>query len=88
MTREEAIKEIQSWTPALLSMGSKCTESTAEAQTMAIEALKEPKQGEWIRTGGDTYGPVCKCSICGSDYHSYTDKFCSECGAKMTFYEE
>lgn len=39
MTNEEAIEEIKSWTPVLMGMGSKCTEETAEAQSMAIEAL-------------------------------------------------
>ena len=48
MTKEQAIEEIKSWTPILLSMGSKCTENTVKAQEMAIQSLEERKQGEWI----------------------------------------
>ena len=38
MTNNEAIKEIQSWTPVLLSSGN-CTGKTAEAQSRAISSL-------------------------------------------------
>ena len=41
MTEQEAIKEIKHWTNILMSAGSKCVLETAEAQKMAIDALKE-----------------------------------------------
>ncbi len=40
MTNNEAIKEIQSWTPVLLSSGN-CTDKTAKAQAKAISSLSE-----------------------------------------------
>ena len=40
MTNKEAIKEIQSWTPVLLSSGN-YTDKTAKAQTKAISSLSE-----------------------------------------------
>ena len=40
MTNNKAIKEIQSWTPVLLSSGT-CTDKTAEAQSRAISSLSE-----------------------------------------------
>lgn len=50
MTESEAIKEIESWTPALLAMGSKCTLETQSAQDMAIKALEEVQQYREIGT--------------------------------------
>ena len=46
ITREEAIKEILSWTPTLLSMGEKCTDKTMIAQKMAIADMKRVAQLE------------------------------------------
>ena len=40
MTNNEAINEIQSWTPALLNSGN-CTSKTAEAQSRAISSLSK-----------------------------------------------
>lgn len=50
MTENEAIKEIKCWTETLLSVGSRCTTETAEAQEMAIKALEEVQQYRKIGT--------------------------------------
>ena len=49
MTREEAIGEIKSWTPILLRLGDKCTNKTAIAQHMAIEALEQEPCDKYIK---------------------------------------
>lgn len=40
MKKEEAIKEIKSWTDALLNMGDKCTQDTTDAQTIAVQSIE------------------------------------------------
>lgn len=58
---------------------------------LAIRALEERKQGEWIDTASGY-----KCSVCGeeNDYaydeykHKFTDYFCPNCGADMRSEEE
>ena len=47
MTNNEAIKEIQSWTPVLLSSGN-CTSKTAEAQSRAISSLSKENKALMI----------------------------------------
>ena len=86
MTREEAIECIQAIHVQMFNSGnSKWT----EACDMAIEALKEPKQGEWIETnvkptpfGG--YTRDLKCNLCNRVTYEYQPNFCPNCGARMT----
>ena len=77
MTREEAIECIEAIHVQMFNSGnSKWT----EACDMAIEALKEPKQGEWIPV--DIGEWVFRCSSC-HDVSTFESKFCGNCGASM-----
>lgn len=77
MTREEAIEEIKSWTPVLMSMGSKCTEKTAEAQRMAIEALEERLDTDHKTIQAD-FGEVERHGIKNADFpERFTATNCS-----------
>lgn len=85
MTKEEAIEEIKRWTPILLNSGQ-CTEKTSEAQDMAVLALSENIQGEWIDRFEEGKGYIC--SVCGemlphTDEYDYTTDFCPDCRATM-----
>ena len=87
MTREEAIKELQSYADA--SWGS-----LNEAFEMAITALRPVSRekvervwrGEW--TPGDSICPICeKNKFDGLDADIWADwmpSFCPNCGAPMT----
>ena len=97
MTNEEAIKEIISWTPILLS-SPKLSENAGEAQEMAISALSK-KKGEWIKvqSGDKDFPESIVCSKCKNenshfDFNEHaepigkvfvTSKFCPNCGADM-----
>lgn len=50
MTEQEAIKEIKRWSRILMSAGKECTEVTAEAQDMAIQALEDIQKYRTIGT--------------------------------------
>ena len=56
---------------------------SVEAFNMAIEALKEPKQGAWINTGEAIGDDIeVKCSLCGEELY-WLANFCPNCGAQM-----
>ena len=56
---------------------------SVEAFNMAIEALKEPKHGEWKQTW-HIDGNTKECSICYEGYiNAYNFNFCPNCGADM-----
>lgn len=81
MTNEKAVKEIQHWLDGCPYADTK------EAFKLAINALKERPQGEWIE--GEN-GSI-KCDQCGAEIiYSYFignepdfPKFCCDCGADM-----
>ena len=50
MTEQEAIKEIKRWSRILMSAGKECTEVTAEAQDMAVQALEDIQKYRTIGT--------------------------------------
>ena len=85
MTREEAINEL---TEKLLAfnpndLGYEEVERFVVALDMAIEALKEPKQGAWINTGEAIGDDIeVKCSLCGEELY-WLANFCPNCGAQM-----
>ena len=85
MTREEAINEL---TEKLLAfnpndLGYEEVERFVVALDMAIEALKEPKQGAWINTGEAIGDDIeVKCSLCGEELY-WLANFCPNCGADM-----
>ena len=55
---------------------------------IAIKALQERPQGEWIDTGSkeEYWDEEYQCSICGGKDHWHN--FCPNCGADMTKEEE
>ena len=99
MTREEAIKELET-----IKMCEIDTVRQVQALDVALASLRGPTRemvermrGEWIDIKGekvvvDEYGcPVgwAQCSACGkyliaSDEYSCTGHFCPACGAPMT----
>lgn len=50
-----------------------------ESIDLAIKALEERPQGEWI--ADDAWGN-CHCSKCGEE-NNHMPKYCEKCGAKM-----
>jgi hypothetical protein len=83
MTRAEAIK--------VLNM-VEAHGIADEAKRVAIEALKDRPQGEWIadvERWGDfmTTVDAYKCSECG-EFDPCKDNFCPNCGADMRGEEE
>jgi len=86
MTRKEAIKELELYrgTTAVI-------EISEEAYNMAIDALKEQKEGHWIVKEDNTSFVKqiprrwVECSVCrwSFSYDRIHDKYCSKCGAKM-----
>ena len=60
-------------------------EEEKEAVNMAIEALKEPKQGEWIVKNDEmeVFCSVCDKPLPCSDEYDYETNYCPNCGARM-----
>ena len=81
MTREEAYDILDhNWTR--LVNPDYTDEELGDAQNLAIELLKEPKQGEWNRVGADIWEcSQCKQLVQTRDIDCY--KFCHRCGARM-----
>ena len=77
MTREEAINAITAFVENYASG------SDLVGLRTAIEALKEPKHGEWINTGEAIGDDIeVKCSLCGEELY-WLANFCPNCGASM-----
>ena len=75
MNNKEAIEKLKE---ILFMTGYK------EALDLAINALDERPQGEWINIC--TLPVIRKCSLCGVEQHgeaSFYDNYCSYCGAYM-----
>lgn len=90
MTRKEAINKLQY---IRLHYPSKDIENIEadNALYMAIEALQQQKEGEWIVKEDNTSFVKqiprrwVECSVCGwsFSYDRIYDEYCSKCGAKM-----
>lgn len=89
MTREEREKAIEYFRDA-----KGLSSAFDKAANMAIEALSEPKTGEWLEMGINADGTHnIKCDQCGEGFktrghaRSYNTnakyKFCPSCGARM-----
>ena len=74
MTNEEAIKNIV----AYIYYAEDIPEEVGKAFDVAITALKERPQGEWIFTCIGYY----KCSNCG-EVERAEKNYCPNCGAQM-----
>ena len=86
MSNEEAIKLIQ----GIEEDGRNVTSEHIEALDLAIKALKERPQGEWIIDGHHIRCNRCYEYICNTDRegNEIPDNFCPNCGAKMRGEEE
>lgn len=82
MTKEEAIK-------LLNVLAEHESGKYLEALYMSIKALEqEPKIGHWEFPSSATK-MICTCSCCGGNGSAFgKDKFCRNCGAKMTESED
>ena len=75
MTREEAINAITAFVENYASGNDLVGLRTA------IEALKDPKKGEWDDNDKcSVCGHYCLCDGWGNEFHSL---FCPNCGARM-----
>ena len=79
MTREEVISVLRGF---VASCPLKHDEW--QAVEVAIEALKEHKQGEWIDENKGTVFYKSTCSLCGWNSHGVGFNFCPNCGADMS----
>lgn len=84
MTNKEAIEHLN--IILLKSKSNKLhivTHDEEIALDLAINALKERQQGEWINTGHmeEYWAEEYQCSICGEKDH--WRKYCPNCGARM-----
>ena len=84
MTREEAIKYIKAMNDSLDTLSES---QLMIALDMAIEALKEPKKGEWKRCKGSFGFPLHECSNCGFCGNQLWH-FCPNCGTLMRVKDE
>ena len=76
MTNKEAIEVLkEEWRVNAEIFGKQFD----EALDLAIKALEERPQGEWI--ADDDWGN-CHCSRCGEE-NNHMPKYCEKCGAKM-----
>ena len=89
MTREEAIKVIESsdlfW--------FRPTGEERVALDVAIEALSEPKTGEWIKAVDDGVwsftDAYAECDQCHKvTFNGWNSNYCPNCGARMNGGEE
>lgn len=81
MTREEAIKSLNTLRESINGVFDYNCRSQCTALGMAIEALKqEPKTGHWIRR--NAFLVPWKCSECNYESERY-DNYCPNCGARM-----
>ena len=77
MTREDAISKLRG-----LVASCPLKHDEWQAVEVAIEALKEHKQGEWIWVdNGNEVDKFC-CSVCGNQ-SLWQFNFCPNCGARM-----
>lgn len=75
MTRKEAIKILKSISDI---------STQGEAIDMAIDALQDRPQGEWISNHDGSWN----CSECGLRVFIYAKgNYCPNCGARMTLYK-
>lgn len=75
MTNEEAIKNIV----AYIYYAEDTPEEVGKAFNVAITALKERPQGEWII---DNWG-IYHCNHCMQEKQQLFNNFCGNCGARM-----
>lgn len=75
MTNEEAIELLE----CIYTEVS--TEADRKAIDMAIEALKEPKQGEWVKFKDENGYTKFMCSNCRFTRGRDKPKHCPNCGA-------
>ena len=94
MTREEAIRLLSNMKHDDIAVYGRKDKPIHEAVDMAIEALKEPKQGEWINKDYGIGKCWATCSECGEStnggaqdhgfgYDYSFPNFCPNCGARM-----
>lgn len=69
MTNKEAIAVFK---------GFKFLPREQNAVDLAIKALEERPQGEWIKTDGNSF----ECSVCHRLF-DFDDNYCGYCGANM-----
>ena len=85
MTNKEAIKILRSI--RVYDIYPKAaSEETKQALDLAIKALEESPQGEWIRKVDEAGFISHICSECGAEIEvedPKDDKFCFNCGADM-----
>ena len=77
MTNQEAIKYLIAPTATSTKPSTEYLKQK-EAYDLAIMALEERPQGEWITKG---YEPFGRCNICGGICE--INNFCGHCGVKM-----
>ena len=78
MTNKEAIE-------ILTYMKNAYGKKPNQALDLAIKALEDRPQGEWIyeRPNGKTHSDFVFCSICHKSGGFYKTNFCGNCGAEM-----
>ena len=88
MTREEAIKELQSYADASWGSLNETFEMAIKAlRPVSREQVEKVWRGEWINTNKEVKQTcMCKCSKCGYPISYFWSKtqFCQNCGTPMT----
>ena len=78
MTNEQAIKNIV----AYMYYEEDIPEEVGKAFDVAVKALKERPQGEWIKLT-DKYGDSVRCPFCNKEIAGTDLNFCVKCGADL-----
>lgn len=81
MTNKEAIEQLK-WVENRICQIT-CLPETFEALGLAIKALEERPQGEWIIVKDEKWGDNVKCPFCGKELAGTDLNFCCKCGADM-----
>ena len=91
MTRKEAIEKVKDMMDYIIRFHAP-NDVFVDHMNEAIEALKEPKQGEWIIHADDLYPAEStqECSVCHAEQYinGNDDDYCPKCGADMRVKDE
>ena len=85
MTNTEAVEWLNKLKADAVKYIPKNWDKNTKAIDMAIDALKKPKNGKWLRVclENNKYSfAFYRCSVCGEDSLQYFD-FCPWCGTDL-----
>ena len=80
MSNEEVIEVLKG---IVFNSFDRTTAKERQALHLAIKALEERPQGEWIIVKDEKWGDNVKCPFCEKELAGTDLNFCCKCGAKL-----